>query len=680
MEHVDVYHGFKGATFYDVMSYFENPYLRNKMVNQMIDYLSSLDWQFDAIAGLDSRGYILASILADRLERHLIMVRKAGKLPVSEVESSTLEIKRKSVQPGTRVLIVDDLLDTGDSVCDTCQLLEKCGAVPIGCIVMYDVKLTDCKCPVPHISMLNNLDNGETLVPYHGSPTQIPTSDPDIVVFSGPDMEYFRDILVQSNPNVRTGLIDWDTFPDGWPNIQFDTDLRDKIVFWVFSTKVENVFRELALIKVLPRQGIKDLHILIPYFPPGTMERVDCEGTLTTAEPFAKMLSELEITRSGPVKIHLFDIHTFPERFYFGQNVIVNLHSAISLFIKEHLNKSLTICFPDTGTYRRYINDFKQAGFPVITCNKVRNGDQRIITCEDLDLSKPYMQRVVIVDNICHSGGTLNECRKLLMQMGVKQVDAFVVHMVGELGGYLDFTPSGKKSGFTNFYTTNSTPTSRRLHGLSPFKVYDLQKLISHDINIDGQYVLAPSHSISTHQVRQIRILVGSSSQVKLKAVYNAYYQYYVNTGYHLGKIKVFGVKNVPSGVKNQPFEYLEDVSHIETGSQNRLNYIRQHYRGFDHYVGMESGIVIKPGLDDKEPVYMERTYISMVIPKYQTAVVEHGFIPEQYVPDKSGNIKAGSIIAEDYGCHVDDWHYRLYGLSRSDAISDKIYRILHSQ
>ena len=92
--------------------------------------------KLDALAAIESRGFIVASAMAVQLGLGLIMVRKAGKLPADkDGESYTLEygearveIHRDAVEPGQRIVVIDDLLATGGTAAATGRLLERLGA------------------------------------------------------------------------------------------------------------------------------------------------------------------------------------------------------------------------------------------------------------------------------------------------------------------------------------------------------------------------------------------------------------------------------------------------------------------------------------------------------------------------------------------------------------------------
>lgn len=115
--------------------------------------------QLDAIVGIESRGFIFSAPLAYTLGIGLIPVRKPGKLPADtyresyELEYGTniLEIHKDALQPGARVLVMDDLLATGGTVAATRSLVERLGAKVVEAAFLIELtflkgreKLADC--------------------------------------------------------------------------------------------------------------------------------------------------------------------------------------------------------------------------------------------------------------------------------------------------------------------------------------------------------------------------------------------------------------------------------------------------------------------------------------------------------------------------------------------------------
>lgn len=91
----------------------------------------------DAVVAIESRGFIFGAPLSYALGVGLIPVRKPGKLPAStyvveydlEYGTNRLEIHQDALQPGMRVIVIDDLLATGGTTAAACQLIERIGGV-----------------------------------------------------------------------------------------------------------------------------------------------------------------------------------------------------------------------------------------------------------------------------------------------------------------------------------------------------------------------------------------------------------------------------------------------------------------------------------------------------------------------------------------------------------------------
>ena len=89
----------------------------------------------DIVAGLDARGFILGSVVAYELGLGFVPIRKKGKLPFTTVEetyeleygSATVELHTDAIQPGQRVLLIDDLIATGGTMMAGKRLIERLG-------------------------------------------------------------------------------------------------------------------------------------------------------------------------------------------------------------------------------------------------------------------------------------------------------------------------------------------------------------------------------------------------------------------------------------------------------------------------------------------------------------------------------------------------------------------------
>ncbi len=123
-----------GILFYDITSVLMNPEAFSFCVDAMVDRYLSMP--IDAIAAIESRGFLFATPVALRLKLPVILVRKAGKLPGAtyhktyelEYGSDTVEIHRDDLRAGQRILIVDDLIATGGTIAATADLIREAGS------------------------------------------------------------------------------------------------------------------------------------------------------------------------------------------------------------------------------------------------------------------------------------------------------------------------------------------------------------------------------------------------------------------------------------------------------------------------------------------------------------------------------------------------------------------------
>ena len=123
-----------GVLFYDITSVLVNPESFKYVIDQMVSIYK--DKKIDAVAGVESRGFIFAAPFAEKLEIPLILIRKTGKLPGDTYECSysleygtaTVEVHKADIKKGQNILVVDDLIATGGTLAAAKNLIEQGGA------------------------------------------------------------------------------------------------------------------------------------------------------------------------------------------------------------------------------------------------------------------------------------------------------------------------------------------------------------------------------------------------------------------------------------------------------------------------------------------------------------------------------------------------------------------------
>ncbi len=154
-----------GISFKDITTLLRNADALRYTVEQMAEYARVRE--VDVIVGVESRGFILGAPLAYELGMGLALIRKSGKLPGNvltveydlEYGSDALEIHRDALDPGNRVLIVDDLLATGGTVGAAAELVEKVGAEIAGFAFLMELTFLEGRLRLPNYDIL-------TLVQY----------------------------------------------------------------------------------------------------------------------------------------------------------------------------------------------------------------------------------------------------------------------------------------------------------------------------------------------------------------------------------------------------------------------------------------------------------------------------------------------------------------------------------
>lgn len=122
-----------GIVFKDITPILKDPWLCKAVVDRMVEQLDPNT--IDVVAGIESRGFLFGLMLAQRLDKPFVPIRKAGKLPYETVReeyaleygNATIEIHADAFTAGSRVLIHDDLLATGGTVVATSQLIQRLG-------------------------------------------------------------------------------------------------------------------------------------------------------------------------------------------------------------------------------------------------------------------------------------------------------------------------------------------------------------------------------------------------------------------------------------------------------------------------------------------------------------------------------------------------------------------------
>jgi len=134
-----------GIRFYDITTLMQDPTGFDLALDMMEEYVRSR--RPDKLVAAESRGFIFGAALADRLDLGLAPARKPGKLPYKtiteeyalEYGTDKLELHKDAVEPGERVVIVDDLIATGGTLAAICRMVERLDGEVVGISAVIDL-------------------------------------------------------------------------------------------------------------------------------------------------------------------------------------------------------------------------------------------------------------------------------------------------------------------------------------------------------------------------------------------------------------------------------------------------------------------------------------------------------------------------------------------------------------
>jgi adenine phosphoribosyltransferase len=127
-----------GILFKDINPLLRTPDSLNYLNEKLFNMCTNI--QMNKIAAIESRGFIIGALLAMRLSKGLVLIRKEGKLPGPTIKQSysieygtrVIEIQNDGIQSGEKILIADDLLATGGTSIAAASLVEKLGGKVVG--------------------------------------------------------------------------------------------------------------------------------------------------------------------------------------------------------------------------------------------------------------------------------------------------------------------------------------------------------------------------------------------------------------------------------------------------------------------------------------------------------------------------------------------------------------------
>ncbi len=566
---IEYIHNFqnKGITFLDLRKIFGD----GKFLSRVISFaLKTVHIEKGhKILTMESRGFLLATLMAEQTGATVVLVRKPGKThnPISvsymkEYGPDKLEYNAADIKKGDHCWIIDDIIATGGTIDAVAQAIiqESCG-VYRGAFTLYDLgfdhrlsHIYSCvvlqrdadiyKYDRPGAAFLSNelfqLATIEDSIDFNNG------LNPDAIVLFHPSVEF---LVPKLTPHHRPHRITWKRFPNSDPHFIMPTNLKGKSVVFVMSGKYDDLMDQIQVLQFLNMQNLKTLDIIFPYFTYSTMERADNDNGIITAYTIAQTItSNLHPTKTGRPTFVTYDIHATPVLHYFSDKVTMINYSLMELFAAKHITRNDTVVFPDDGAMKRFSHIFKN--IPLISCAKIRNGNERRIHISnseriaDIDEHLKQTKRVFIVDDLVRTGGTLLNTMQILVSKGVdpRNIHFYTTHADFTDGSYMRFVDHL----FGKFHVYNTNPNL-----VSKLRKYPC--FVIHEI---PEYNSVKYSSIVSNGY----LLVASTNQNKVNAA--------ICLSYAIHKQNKITLQiPVASGVPEQPIGREQGL----TGAKNRL-------------------------------------------------------------------------------------------------------------
>lgn len=135
----------EGILFYDITTLLKDPQAYRRAIDLMAAPFHGAG--IDLVTAMESRGFIFGTPIAYILGAGFVPIRKLGKLPsvttareyTLEYATNRLEMHRDAIQPGQRVLVVDDLLATGGTLAASLEIVRELGGEPVAVVVLVEL-------------------------------------------------------------------------------------------------------------------------------------------------------------------------------------------------------------------------------------------------------------------------------------------------------------------------------------------------------------------------------------------------------------------------------------------------------------------------------------------------------------------------------------------------------------
>ena len=244
-------------------------------------------------------------------------------------------------------------------------------------------------------------------------------------IFSGKGSQYLAEKIAKKFGETL-GKVNIQRFSDGEIGVEFVESIRGRFVFLVQSTfaPTDNLMELLLMIDAAKRASAYKVIAVIPYYGYARQDRKDRPRVAIGSKLVANML-----TAAGADRVVTMDLHAPQIQGYFDIPVDHLDSSAIFIPYIENLNlKNLTFAAPDVGSANRIREIASFFECEMVICDKHRKRANEIASM--VVIGDVTDRDIVLIDDICDTGGTLTKSAALMMEKGARSVRALCTHPV----------------------------------------------------------------------------------------------------------------------------------------------------------------------------------------------------------------------------------------------------------
>ena len=288
---------------------------------------------------------------------------------------------------------------------------------------------------------------------------------PNVKIFSGTGSRYLAE-QIATRFGEPLGKVNIQKFSDGEIGVEFQESIRGQFVFVVQSTfaPTDNMMELLLMIDAAKRASAYKVIAVIPYYGYARQDRKDRPRVAIGSKLVANML-----VAAGADRVITMDLHAPQIQGYFDIPVDHLDSSAIFIpYIEDLKLENLTFAAPDVGSANRIREIASYFEVEMVICDKHRKRANEIASM--VVIGDVTDRDIVLIDDICDTGGTLAKSAGLLIEKGARSVRAFCTHPVLSGNAYANI----ENSTLIELIVCNTIPTRDTTPKIKVVSVADL--------------------------------------------------------------------------------------------------------------------------------------------------------------------------------------------------------------